>query len=120
MGLKTEQPSLSVNALIAVARERGVERPLAPSTVDRLLSREGLLDKHPGEPVAIDRRRFAFRYAGELWMSDVMLVFDSRKIELIGSQLVIGHKKSLGTTYQCSTRFNTGCSGTRVSPSLPT
>ena len=31
VGLKTEQPSLSVNALIAVARERGVERPLAPS-----------------------------------------------------------------------------------------
>ena len=72
VGLKTEQPSLSVNALIAVARERGVERALAPSTVHRLLSREGLLDKRPGEPVAIDRRRFAFRYAGELWMSDVM------------------------------------------------
>ena len=72
MGLKTEQPSLSVNALIGAARERGVERPLAPSTVHRLLSREGLLDKRPGEPVAIDRRRFAFRYAGELWMSDVM------------------------------------------------
>ena len=71
VGLKTEQPSLSVNALIAAARERGVERPLAPSTVHRLLS-QGLLDKRPGEPVAIDRRRFAFRYAGELWMSDVM------------------------------------------------
>ena len=38
----------------------------------RLLSREGLLDKRPGEPVATDRRRFAFRDAGELWMSDVM------------------------------------------------
>ena len=38
----------------------------------RLLSREGLLDKHPGEPVATDRRRFAFRYAGECWQSDVM------------------------------------------------
>ena len=72
VGLKTEKPSLSVNALIGAARERGVERPLAPSTVHRLLSREGLLDKRPGEPVAIDRRRFAFRYAGELWMSDVM------------------------------------------------
>ena len=72
VGLKTEQPSLSVNALIGAARERGVERALAPSTVHRLLSREGLLDKRPGEPVAIDRRRFAFRYAGELWMSDVM------------------------------------------------
>ena len=82
VGLKTEQPSLSVNALIGAARERGVERPLAPSTVHRLLSREGLLDKRPGEPVAIDRRRFAFRYAGELWMSDVMhgpKVSDGRK-----------------------------------------
>ena len=69
VGLKTEQPSLSVNALIGAARERGVERPLAPSTAHRLLSRKGLLDKRPGEPVAIDRRRFAFRYAGELWMT---------------------------------------------------
>ena len=37
----------------------------------------------------------------------VELVFDSRKIKLVGSQLVIGHRKSLGTTCQCSTRFNT-------------
>ncbi len=70
--LKTEQPALSVNALIRDARERGVDHPLAPSTVHRLLSREGLLDKRPGDPVATDRRRFAFRDAGELWMSDVM------------------------------------------------
>ena len=72
VALKTEQPARSVKALIAIARERGVDHPLAPSTVHRLLSREGLLDKRPGEPVATDRRRFAFRDAGELWMSDVM------------------------------------------------
>ena len=72
VSLKTEQPARSVKALIQTARERGVEHPLAPSTVHRLLSREGLLDKRLGEPVATDRRRFAFRYAGELWMSDVM------------------------------------------------
>ena len=36
----------------------------------RLLSREGLFDKKP--PDGADRRRFAFRDAGELWMSDVM------------------------------------------------
>ena len=72
VSLKTEQPARSVKALIQAARERGVEHPLAPSTVHRLLSREGLLDKRLGEPVATDRRRFAFRYAGELWMSDVM------------------------------------------------
>ena len=72
LSLKTEHPALSVKALIGAARERGVDHPLAPSTVHRLLSREGLLDKRPGEPVATDRRRFAFRDAGELWMSDVM------------------------------------------------
>ena len=38
----------------------------------RLLSREGLLDKRPGDPTPADRRRFAFRDAGALWMSDVM------------------------------------------------
>ena len=72
VSLKTEQSALSVKALIKAARERGVEHPLAPSTVHRLLSREGLLDSRPGEPVATDRRRFAYRDAGELWMSDVM------------------------------------------------
>ena len=72
VALKTERPARSVKALIEAARERGVEHPLAPSTVHRLLAREGLFDKRPGEPVATDRRRFAFRDAGEMWMSDVM------------------------------------------------
>ena len=72
VSLKTEQPALSVKALIGAARARGIDHPLAPSTVHRLLSREGLLDSRPGDPVATDRRRFAFRDAGELWMSDVM------------------------------------------------
>ena len=72
VSLKTEQPALSVKALIEAAREGGVDHRLAPSTVHRLLAREGLLDKRLGEPVATDRRRFAFRHAGELWMSDVM------------------------------------------------
>jgi len=72
VALKTEQPALSVKALINAAQERGVDHPLAPSTVHRLLSREGLLDKRPGEPTPTDRRRFAYRDAGELWMSDVM------------------------------------------------
>ena len=55
-------------------RARARHRP-PPRAVDRAppaLSREGLLDKHPDEPVATDRRRFAFRYAGECWQSDVM------------------------------------------------
>ena len=45
---------------------------LAPSTVNRLLKREGLLDPDKQQAPAKDRRRFAFREAGELWMSDVM------------------------------------------------
>ena len=59
IALKVEHPTRSVNALVDDARKRGVDHPLAPSTVHRLLSREGLLDKRPGEPVATDRRRFA-------------------------------------------------------------
>ena len=31
-------------------------------------ARVSLLDKRPGDPVATDRRRFAFRDAGELWI----------------------------------------------------
>ena len=70
VSLKTAQPALSVKALIGAARERGVEHPLAPSTVHRLLSREGLLDKRccfalclVGSPrvfVGVFRRRIAW------------------------------------------------------------
>ena len=68
--LKVDNPAWSVRAVIKAAREGGVDHPLAPSTVHRLFSREGLFDKKP--PDGADRRRFAFRDAGELWMSDVM------------------------------------------------
>ena len=68
--LKTDNPDWSVRVVIRAAREGGVDHPLAPSTVHRLFSRGGLFDKKP--PDGADRRRFAFRDAGELWMSDVM------------------------------------------------
>ena len=68
--LKTENDALSVRAIIQKAREDGIDHPLASSTVHRLFSREGLFDKKP--PDGADRRRFAFKDAGELWMSDVM------------------------------------------------
>ena len=42
------------------------------STVQRLLKREGLIGRLAADPPATDRRRFAYRHAGELWMSDVM------------------------------------------------
>ena len=71
VALKTEHPACSVRLIIAKARAEGIEDPLAPSTVHRLFSREGLFErKAPGD--GADRRRFAFRDAGELWMSDVM------------------------------------------------
>ena len=68
--LKTNNLAWSVRRVIQKAREDGADHPLAPSTVHRLLSREGLFDKKP--PDGADRRRFAFKEAGELWMSDVM------------------------------------------------
>ena len=70
IALKVDNPAWSVRAVIKAAREGGVDHPLAPSTVHRLFSRGGLFDKKP--PDGVDRRRFAFRDAGELWMSDVM------------------------------------------------
>ena len=45
---------------------------LAPATVHRLRSRQGLMARRPEEPTTKDRRRFAFDAPNELWMSDVM------------------------------------------------
>ena len=70
IALKTENDALSVRAIIQKVKEEGIDHPLASSTVHRLFSREGLFDKKP--PDGADRRRFAFRHAGEMWMSDVM------------------------------------------------
>ena len=71
--IKTEHPACSVRQVIQRARDEGVPeaQTLAPSTVYRLLSREGLLAK-PADAPGADRRRFAYRHAGQLWMSDVM------------------------------------------------
>ena len=73
ISVKAGNPAFSVRAVIDEARRRGVpdDVHLASSTVHRLLAREGLLDRDADRPAA-DRRRFAYRYAGELWMSDVM------------------------------------------------
>ena len=70
IALKLEHPIWSVRTVIRAARDTGIDSPLAPSTVHRLFHREGLFDAKPSERA--DRRRFAFRDAGELWMSDVM------------------------------------------------
>jgi transposase InsO family protein len=75
IAIKELHPKLSVPAVIRHARAGGhlpEDLALAPSTVHRLLAREGLMRKAPGAPSANDRRRFAYERAGELWMSDVM------------------------------------------------
>lgn len=75
IAIKEQYPKLSVRRVIERARASGqipAELPLPPSTVHRLLSREGLMLKRTDAPIGADRRRFAFQYAGELWMSDVM------------------------------------------------
>ena len=48
VALKIENPACSVRLIIARARAEGIEDPLAPSTVHRLFSREGLFDRQAG------------------------------------------------------------------------
>lgn len=75
IALKEQHPRLSVRLLIRRARNSGAvpaDLPLPVSTVYRLFQREGLMVKKTDQPTGVDRRRFAFRHAGELWMSDVM------------------------------------------------
>lgn len=72
---KEQHPKLSVRRVIERARQAGeipADLPLPVSTVHRLFSREGLMVKKTDAPTGADRRRFAFQYAGQLWMSDVM------------------------------------------------
>lgn len=52
------------------AAARAIELPL--STVHRVLSRAGVMDRLPEDATTKDRRHFSYEHAGELWMSDVM------------------------------------------------
>jgi transposase InsO family protein len=73
--IKEETPALSVTLVIGRAQATGkipTEVVLAPATVHRMLSRQGLMAKRPEDPTSKDRRHFAFEKANELWMSDVM------------------------------------------------
>lgn len=77
--IKEEHPDYSVPMVIQEARRptdsvEPVDESVAlpPSTVHRLLSRAGLMQKPKGEPTSLDRRKFVYEQAGELWMSDVM------------------------------------------------
>jgi transposase InsO family protein len=75
--LKDDTPSLSIPALLKLARAQHPELvtdevKLPESTVHRVLARRGLMKKKPEEPTSKDRRRFEHESAGDLWMSDVM------------------------------------------------
>ncbi|MDE0006067.1 MAG: hypothetical protein OXQ29_25530 [Rhodospirillaceae bacterium] len=73
LAIKREQPALSVRKAIEKARRDGAvadDIPLPPTTVHRLFSREGLMDVTDSPPV--ERRRFSYERAGDLWMSDVL------------------------------------------------
>ncbi len=75
IAIKEANPALSVRLVIAEAIASGAapeQPPIPPSTVHRLLTREGLMAKSANPPGDMDRRRFAFEHAGELWSSDVM------------------------------------------------
>ena len=72
--LKEDNPDYSVSLVIDEARKTGSVDPdlaLPPSTVHRLLARNGLMKKC-SENHHKDHRRFAFANAGDFWMSDVM------------------------------------------------
>ena len=75
MHIKEEHPALAVRLIIEQAREEkliGADEHVAVSTVYRLFQRLGLMAPNAGQLPPEDRRRFAFRDAGQLWMSDVM------------------------------------------------
>ena len=75
ISIKTEHPSWSVRQVIADAVASGhLPDGVHPahSTVHRLLRAEGLMSKPTTAADGADRRRFSYRFAGQLWMSDVM------------------------------------------------
>ena len=75
VSLKERSPHIAVREVIRQARNSGrvpAGVTLAPSTVNRLLHSEGLMDPAKEQAPAKDRRRFAYRSAGELWMSDIL------------------------------------------------
>ena len=58
----------------------------AHSTVHRLLRAEGLMSKPTATSDGTDRRRFSYRSAGQLWMSDVMLRIPVKKATHSGNK----------------------------------
>jgi transposase InsO family protein len=70
IGLRREFPRITISTLISKMREANPELRLNPSSVHRLLKREGL--NRPEEQKAEDRRKFEAELANEIWQSDVL------------------------------------------------
>ena len=73
--LKQQSPKLTVRQVITAAKSKdGIAKdyPLPESTVHRLLHRAGLMTKAADTGTSKDRRQFAYPWAGDLLMSDVM------------------------------------------------
>ncbi len=73
LATKEKEPELTVPLIIKKVRKTGMipdDLPLPQSTVYKLLARHGLTGKK--RSVAKDHRRFAYQYAGDLFMADVM------------------------------------------------
>ena len=74
--LKEADPTRTIRECVALVRaEPGIDTSgaLSQSTVHRLFVRHGLNKRNiERSDRGVDRRRFAFREAGQLWMSDVL------------------------------------------------
>ncbi len=70
LALRREFPRVTIKDLISKMKEANPEARLNPSSVYRLLRREGMM-KLPG-PKCVDRRKFEAELANEIWQSDVL------------------------------------------------
>lgn len=75
--LKEAEPDLSIRLVIEQLRSQGVigaDAHVPVSTVHRLFKSHGVMSlrSHEDAGAKHDRRRFAYKEAGQLWMSDVM------------------------------------------------
>jgi len=70
IGLRREFPRITISTLISKMREANPEVRLNPSSVHRLLKREGL--NRPAERKPEDRRKYEAELANDIWQSDVM------------------------------------------------
>lgn len=70
LALRREFPRVTIKDLISKMKGANPEAVLNPSSVYRLLRREGMMK--PQGPKCVDRRKFEAELANEIWQSDVL------------------------------------------------